>query len=158
VGAHRIVNRFLVIFLLASSLLALSVATSHQAASAGTRAKHEAAFLWARAHAGHPYCWGSSGPSCFDCSGLVMAAYARAGISLPHNTVAMLGSGKLIRERARAARRGDLAFYGSGHVELVGRKVGVTFGAAHTGTLIGWHHYSWAGYHPTMFFRVRGAG
>ncbi|MDA8047698.1 MAG: NlpC/P60 family protein [Actinomycetota bacterium] len=30
------------------------------------------------------YQWGASGPSTFDCSGLVMWAYAQVGISLPH--------------------------------------------------------------------------
>jgi cell wall-associated NlpC family hydrolase len=156
VGAHRIVNRFLVIFLLASSLLALSVVTSHQAASAGTRAKHEVAFFWARAHAGDPYCWGGTGPGCFDCSGLVMAAYARQGLHFGRTTTAMLSSPQLIREKQSQARRGDLAFYGSGHVEFFVRP-GHTFGALHTGTRIGWHAWN-AYWHPTMFFRVRGAG
>jgi cell wall-associated NlpC family hydrolase len=33
---------------------------------------------------GDPYVWGAAGPSAFDCSGLVMWAYAQVGISLPH--------------------------------------------------------------------------
>jgi hypothetical protein len=33
---------------------------------------------------GDPYLWGGAGPNTFDCSGLVMWAYAHAGISLPH--------------------------------------------------------------------------
>ncbi|HET9058577.1 MAG TPA: NlpC/P60 family protein, partial [Acidimicrobiales bacterium] len=33
---------------------------------------------------GDPYVWGASGPNAFDCSGLVMWAYAQAGVSLPH--------------------------------------------------------------------------
>ena len=33
---------------------------------------------------GDPYVWGASGPSTFDCSGLVMWAWAQAGVSLPH--------------------------------------------------------------------------
>ena len=33
---------------------------------------------------GDPYVWGASGPGAFDCSGLVMWAYAQAGVSLPH--------------------------------------------------------------------------
>jgi cell wall-associated NlpC family hydrolase len=33
---------------------------------------------------GDPYVWGASGPSSFDCSGLVMWAWAQAGVSLPH--------------------------------------------------------------------------
>jgi peptidoglycan DL-endopeptidase CwlO len=33
---------------------------------------------------GDPYVWGAAGPSAFDCSGLVMWAYAQAGVYLPH--------------------------------------------------------------------------
>jgi cell wall-associated NlpC family hydrolase len=156
VGTYRLVNRFLIILIAAASLLALSLVTSHQAASAGTRARHEAAFLWARTQAGRPYCWGGNGPSCYDCSGLVAAAYARQGLHFGRSTTAMLASGRLIRERESQARRGDLAFYGTGHVEFFVRP-GHTFGALDAGTRIWWHRWSrW--WHPTMFFRVRGAG
>ena len=72
------------------------------------------------------------------------------------STTAMLDSGRLVRETQRQARRGDLAFYGSGHVEFFVRS-GHTFGALNSGTLVGWHTTN-AWWHPTMFFRVRGAG
>jgi cell wall-associated NlpC family hydrolase len=35
---------------------------------------------------GDPYQWAAAGPSAFDCSGLVMWAYAQAGVSLPHSS------------------------------------------------------------------------
>jgi cell wall-associated NlpC family hydrolase len=57
-----------------------------------------------------------------------MAAYARQGIHFGRSTTAMLGSGRLIRVSERQARRGDLAFYGTGHVEFFVRR-GHTFGA-----------------------------
>ena len=38
----------------------------------------------AESRVGLPYVWGASGPGEFDCSGLVMWAYAQAGVSLPH--------------------------------------------------------------------------
>ena len=38
----------------------------------------------AESRVGDPYVWGASGPSTFDCSGLVMWSYAQVGISLPH--------------------------------------------------------------------------
>ena len=38
----------------------------------------------AESRVGDPYVWGAAGPGAFDCSGLVMWAYAQVGISLPH--------------------------------------------------------------------------
>jgi cell wall-associated NlpC family hydrolase len=80
-----------------------------------------------------------------------MRAYRHAGINLPRTTTGMLNSSHLRRIPKRDRQRGDLAFYGSGHVELVTNRG--TFGALQTGTRIGWHHPShW--WHPTMYFRV----
>ena len=39
---------------------------------------------YAQAQLGKPYCYAGVGPTCYDCSGLVMMAYAQIGISLPH--------------------------------------------------------------------------
>ncbi len=134
-----------------ATVLVLAPLTSSPAAAATTPAR-VTALRWAERQAGKPYCWGGTGPSCFDCSGLVMKAYSRAGISLPRTTSGMLGSAKLRRIKASDRQRGDLAFYGSGHVELVTDSG--TFGAADAGTRIGWHHPNkW--WHPTMYFRVK---
>jgi cell wall-associated NlpC family hydrolase len=38
----------------------------------------------AESRRGDPYEWGAAGPDAFDCSGLIMWAYAQAGVSLPH--------------------------------------------------------------------------
>ena len=35
---------------------------------------------------GRPYVWGGAGPARFDCSGLVLWSWAKAGVSLPHWT------------------------------------------------------------------------
>lgn len=119
-----------------------------------TQPRHLSAFYWARTQAGHPYVWGGTGPG-YDCSGLVVTAYAREGIRLPHSTYAMLSSGMLIRESS--PRPGDLAFFGSGHVELVAVIPRTTFGALDYGRPVWWHPIStW--WHPSMYFRVRGAG
>jgi cell wall-associated NlpC family hydrolase len=38
----------------------------------------------AKSRLGDPYVWGAAGPGSFDCSGLIMWAWAQAGVSLPH--------------------------------------------------------------------------
>jgi cell wall-associated NlpC family hydrolase len=121
-------------------------------ASAATKPRL-VALRWAESQAGKWYCFGGTG-GCFDCSGLVMEAYAHAGISIPRTTYGMLASSKLRQIPASKRKRGDLAFYGSGHVELVTARG--TFGAEAPGTQVGWHHPS-AWWHPTMYFRVNGA-
>lgn len=54
---------------------------------AGELALGLAAVQVARAQIGKPYVWGAAGPNAFDCSGLVMWAWAQVGVSLPHFTV-----------------------------------------------------------------------
>jgi cell wall-associated NlpC family hydrolase/uncharacterized protein (DUF2141 family) len=58
---------------------------------------------------GDPYVWGAAGPGEFDCSGLVVWAYAKEGISLPHYTGSLWNSGVHV---ARAdLEPGDLVFF-----------------------------------------------
>ena len=45
-----------------------------------------AAIVFALAQLGKPYQWGAAGPGAFDCSGLVYAAYAAAGIRIGRTT------------------------------------------------------------------------
>jgi cell wall-associated NlpC family hydrolase len=40
---------------------------------------------FAYAQLGKPYVWGAAGSSSYDCSGLTMAAWAQAGVSMPHS-------------------------------------------------------------------------
>lgn len=108
------------------------------------------AYRWAARQKGHPYVYGGTGPG-FDCSGLVMEAYRHAGIRLPRTTYGMLASRKLVR--VIHPRMGDLAFYGTGHVELF-RKWGYTFGAHDSGTTVSLVHYGY-GWRPTAYYRVR---
>lgn len=55
------------------------------------------------------YVWGAAGPSTFDCSGLVVWAYAQEGISLPHYTGSLWNSGLHV---SRAdLQPGDLVFF-----------------------------------------------
>jgi peptidoglycan DL-endopeptidase CwlO len=58
---------------------------------------------------GDPYIWGAAGPSQFDCSGLVMWAYAQVGISLPHYTGSQFNSG--VHVARNDLEPGDLIFF-----------------------------------------------
>jgi cell wall-associated NlpC family hydrolase len=69
-----------------------------------------------------PYCYGGTGPNCFDCSGLVVAAYRYAGINLPARGIRTSTQLRNWTTRISLGRvhSGDLLFY-SGHVEMVYR-------------------------------------
>ena len=54
------------------------------AAVPGVSSAASAAVAAAEGRVGDPYVWGAAGPGAFDCSGLVMWAYAQAGVYLPH--------------------------------------------------------------------------
>ena len=60
---------------------------------------------------GKPYRWGGAGPNNYDCSGLTMWAWARAGVSLPHSSKAQYSS--LPHVPLSQLAPGDLVFYGS---------------------------------------------
>jgi cell wall-associated NlpC family hydrolase len=58
---------------------------------------------------GKPYVYGADGPGSYDCSGLTMAAWAKAGVYLPHNAYQQ---SRRVRSVSRSQLRvGDLVFY-----------------------------------------------
>ena len=137
---------------------AAQASMSHSAVTSGYSGSRagNAALNWAEQHA--TGCWYSyGGSSCsrgYDCSGLVMEAFGHgAGIWLPHSTYAMLGDRHLHWIPLSQARRGDLMFYGSGHVEINTAWYHQTFGAHDWGERVGW--ISWGPWwHPTAAYRV----
>jgi len=80
-----------------------------------------AAVHYAMAQIGKSYVYGAAGPSSFDCSGLTMAAWATAGVGLPHSSSAQYGSGTHISESQ--LQPGDLVFYYS-PISHVGMYIG----------------------------------
>jgi cell wall-associated NlpC family hydrolase len=94
-----------------------------------------AAVAYARAQVGKPYCYGGSGPGCFDCSGLTMMAWRQAGVSLPHSSASQINVGRRIS--ASELQPGDLIFYYSpiSHVSIyIGG--GQRISATHTGDYV----------------------
>jgi len=61
---------------------------------------------------GKPYVYAGAGPSNYDCSGLVMYAYAAAGVTLVHYTVAQYDETTPVSEDQ--LQPGDLVFYNTG--------------------------------------------
>lgn len=80
-----------------------------------------AAVKYAMAQVGDAYVYGAAGPNAFDCSGLTMAAWAQAGVSLPHSSSAQFSAGPRIPESA--LQPGDLVFYYS-PISHVGMYIG----------------------------------
>src|SRR6266496_1417896 len=66
---------------------------------------------------GFPYVWGGTGPNGFDCSGLVMAAWAAAGVQIPRTTYEQWAA--LPHVPSSSIQPGDLLFYDAeGHVAI----------------------------------------
>ncbi|HET7174362.1 MAG TPA: NlpC/P60 family protein [Nocardioidaceae bacterium] len=89
----------------------------------------------ALAQLGKPYQWGAAGPDSFDCSGLMMYAWAAAGVSIPHSSWMQYAAGTPIS--FSQLRPGDLVFFYSIY-QHVGMYLGngMIIHAPHTGTVV----------------------
>ncbi len=87
------------------------------------------AIVFAARQLGLPYVWGGNGPSKgdagYDCSGLTMAAYASAGISIPRTATDQYRHG--VSVPLSSLRPGDLVFYGN---DTFAHHVGIYVGSA----------------------------
>jgi cell wall-associated NlpC family hydrolase len=75
----------------------------------GSHGGAQSAIDFALSQLGDMYLWGGTGPSRWDCSGLMMGAWKRAGVQLPHYSVAQYESVRHIDEDE--LRPGDLIFW-----------------------------------------------
>ena len=66
---------------------------------------------FAESQIGKPYRWGGAGPATYDCSGLTMVAWAKAGVSMPHSAQDQynMTAGILFSD----LQPGDLVFFGT---------------------------------------------
>ena len=79
--------------------------------------------LFARSKLGCPYEWGATGPTRYDCSGLVYSAYKHVGIVLSRTTSTMCEEGDHVN--LFNIKKGDMVFFISGdsgerHISHVG--------------------------------------
>jgi len=129
------------------TLMVRYAASAPPAATASGGAASEAggvAIAFATARLGQPYLWGGSGPL-YDCSGLVQAAYAAAGIALPRTSEAQQATATPVTD----PRPGDLVFMGPSTQLGTASHVGIVIGNGlmiddpHTGAVIRIEPYNW---------------
>lgn len=92
-----------------AALLVTGGSTAWTAGSGASAAQGNVAANWALTQIGKPYQWGAAGPDSYDCSGLSMDAWAKAGISLGHFTGWQWTAGPHVP--LNQLQRGDLVFY-----------------------------------------------
>src|SRR6202011_901255 len=70
--------------------------------------------LWAflPAQLGKPYQWGGTGPDSWDCSGLMMVAWAQVGVTLPRTAAQQYQYTQAAAVPLAAIQPGDLVFWG----------------------------------------------
>jgi len=89
--------------------------------SGGGSGRAQQAVSYALAQVGKGYVMGTTGPSTFDCSGLMYAAYKQVGISLPRTSQAQFSAGTSVSKGD--LQPGDLVFYYGG-ITHVGMYIG----------------------------------
>jgi cell wall-associated NlpC family hydrolase len=99
------------------------------------------AIAYARDQLGKPYEYAGTGPGSFDCSGLTMMAWAKAGVGMSHNAEAQYN--EFPHVPVGQLQPGDLVFFGS-PIHHVGLYVGggTMIEAPQTGDFV---HYSSVG-------------
>ncbi|MFF4749750.1 C40 family peptidase [Streptomyces sp. NPDC002514] len=114
------------------SIVAPGLAPEAAAATMGARALKVAA-----SKKGSPYKWGATGPRRFDCSGLTLYSFKKAGKALPRTAAQQYNKTRHISVRSRKA--GDLVFFHAGssvyHVGIYAGK-GKIWHAPKTGDVV----------------------
>ena len=89
-----------------------AVQAQPQAAAVPASGRASAAIAFAMAQIGKAYVYGATGPNAYDCSGLMMRAWAAAGVSIPRTSQAQYSAGTHVS--LSQLQPGDLVFYYSG--------------------------------------------
>jgi cell wall-associated NlpC family hydrolase len=99
------------------------------------RIKARRAVSVAKQQIGDPYRWGAAGPGAFDCSGLMVYSWRKAGVKLPRIAASQF---RAVRKKVswKNLQPGDLMFFrGLGHVGMyVGH--GKMIHSPHSGTRV----------------------
>ena len=84
----------------------------------GDNSRGSIALKFALKQIGDIYVWAAAGPTRWDCSGLTLRAFQKAGIYLPHSSRIQINYGKSVSYKS--LKPGDLLFYGKpiSHVSI----------------------------------------
>lgn len=102
---------FALVLLLAVTACAKQVISPDlpETTSASEESRNATAARLATRYLGAPYVWAGSSPSGFDCSGLVMYAFGKVGVAIPHNAAQQFRLGTPVaRDRLVP---GDVVFF-----------------------------------------------
>jgi len=109
--------------------------TADLGSSAPGDALEARAFAAAQTRIGKPYVLGATGPDEFDCSGLMMWAYAQAGEDITRTTYSQINEGTPVNSVADL-QVGDLIFFnGDAHVGMYAGN-GIVLHAPHPGAVV----------------------
>ncbi|MFC4912895.1 C40 family peptidase [Actinomadura gamaensis] len=113
-----------------------TTAVTSASTAAKQRSRAAVAVRFAYRHIGDPYRWGGNGPHAWDCSGLVVGAWRKAGVRLPRTTQSIY---RAVPHKVSWShlQPGDLVFFYSGrtHVGIyIGH--GYMIHSPHSGTTV----------------------
>lgn len=91
------------------------------AATTSGSGRSSSAVSYALSQVGKSYVMGATGPSAYDCSGLMLKAWSSSGVSLPRTSQDQFGAGRSVS--TADLQPGDLVFYYSG-ISHVGMYIG----------------------------------
>ena len=96
----------------------LSESKRYAASYEGDNSRGSVALKFALQQIGDIYVWAAAGPTRWDCSGLTMRAYQKAGVSLPHHSGSQFKYGKSVAYSD--VKPGDLLYFGKpiSHVSI----------------------------------------